>query len=79
MPKIGIYIPDDGMDQIEAWRDRINFSQLFMEAFDQATGNLITKTKLRRSIISDIDFRLNEIKDAIKELDGIYAKIEKGD
>lgn len=36
MAKIGIYIPDDkAAEEIEKWRDRINFSQIFREAFDR--------------------------------------------
>ena len=36
MAKIGVYVPDDRMKDIERWREKMNFSQLFMEAFDRA-------------------------------------------
>ncbi len=36
MAKIGIYVPDDRMTDIERWRNRLNFSRLFMDAFDRA-------------------------------------------
>lgn len=36
MAKIGVYVPDDRMQDIERWRESMNFSQLFLEAFDRA-------------------------------------------
>ena len=36
MAKIGVYVPDDRMKDIERWREKMNFSQLFIEAFDRA-------------------------------------------
>ncbi len=32
MPKLAIYVPKEEMRQIEKWRKRINFSQVFMRA-----------------------------------------------
>ncbi|MBC7853196.1 MAG: hypothetical protein IAF94_07150 [Pirellulaceae bacterium] len=34
--KLSIYVPDERADDIERWRERLNFSKVFIEAFDQA-------------------------------------------
>lgn len=36
MAKIGIYIPDDKMPEINRWRRELNLSEIFREAFDAA-------------------------------------------
>jgi hypothetical protein len=35
MPKLAIYVPKKDMREIERWRKRINFSQVFMKALSQ--------------------------------------------
>jgi len=36
MGKLGIYIPDKRMAEVNKWRDKFTFSRLFMDAFDAA-------------------------------------------
>lgn len=47
MAKIGIYVPDERMADIDRWRERLNFSRLFMDAFDRAilTDSVLTNVK----------------------------------
>ncbi|MCR4412807.1 MAG: hypothetical protein NUV77_10325 [Thermoguttaceae bacterium] len=35
MAKIGVYVPDEKMPEVEKWRDKINFSRVFMDAFQR--------------------------------------------
>ena len=36
MAKIGIYIPDAKAPEVEEWKNRLNLSEIFREAFDKA-------------------------------------------
>lgn len=36
MPKITIYVPDGIADSVKRWKDRLNYSELFREAFLKA-------------------------------------------
>lgn len=64
MAKIGVYIPDDRMPDIERWRDRLNFSQLFIEAFDRATIAAATLTSVKGKEMKGVIERLK------KQVDG---------
>ncbi len=46
MPKIGLYIPPDRMEDIERFRKRVSFSQLFLAAFDAEI--------VRQAAVSDV-------------------------
>ncbi|MBW3597692.1 MAG: hypothetical protein KY475_10490 [Planctomycetes bacterium] len=55
MAKIGIYIPDDMVDEIEKWRAKMNFSRIFVEAFERAVlesadEDRVTKKELRVAV-----------------------------
>jgi hypothetical protein len=58
MPKIGVYIPDDRMVDIEEWREKINFSQLFMEAFDRTILAQAQLPKLKEKEMKTVVERL---------------------
>lgn len=47
MARITVYIPDERMPDIEKWREKTNFSQIFIEAFDRAIQS--QKPKLKES------------------------------
>jgi len=47
MAKIGIYVPDERMKDIERWRKTLNFSRIFMEAFDRAIVSESVLTKIK--------------------------------
>jgi len=51
MPKIGVYIPKDRMQDIEKWRKKLNFSAIFMEAFDAKIADYAITTKNGITII----------------------------
>jgi hypothetical protein len=63
MAKIGIYVPDERMKDIERWRENINFSRIFMEAFDRAIvaeSNLINiKGKEMKALIERLKKETN--------------------
>ena len=45
MARIAVYIPDERMPDIEKWREKMNFSQLFIEAFDRAIQSQKSRLK----------------------------------
>lgn len=60
MAKIGIYVPDDRMEDIERWRERLNFSQIFMEAFDRATVAAAVLPKVKGKEMKGVIERLKK-------------------
>jgi predicted nucleic acid-binding protein len=44
--KLSIYVPDERADDIERWRESLNFSKLFVEAFDRAVAREVVAGKL---------------------------------
>jgi hypothetical protein len=61
MAKLGIYVPDGKMAEIEEWRKEINFSQLFIEAFDREMRvQSIIKTVLEKSDMKATIVRLQQ-------------------
>jgi len=38
MAKIGIYIPDNKVEEIEEWKSRLNLSEVFRAAFDRSVA-----------------------------------------
>lgn len=58
MAKLGVYIPDAKMPEVEEWREKVNFSQLFMEAFERAVLLEKTLEKLERKEMQDVIKRL---------------------
>lgn len=59
MAKIGVYIPDERMKDIERWRERLNFSRVFMEAFDRA---IIAETTLGKIKGKDMKALIERLK-----------------
>jgi hypothetical protein len=45
MARIAVYVPDERMPDVEKWREKMNFSQLFIEAFDRAIQSQKSKLK----------------------------------
>lgn len=64
MAKIGVYVPDERMKHIERWRDKINFSRMFMEAFDRAIVSESAITSIKGKEMKALIERLK------KETDG---------
>lgn len=60
MAKIGVYIPDDRMSDIERWRDRLNFSRVFMEAFDRVIIAETTLGKIKGKDMKELIERLKK-------------------
>lgn len=58
MAKIGVYIPDDRMKDINRWRDKMNFSQLFLEAFDRAVATNAAISKVKEKEMKEVIERL---------------------
>jgi hypothetical protein len=66
MAKIGVYIPDDRMKDIERWRNKINFSRIFMAAFERAIITNAAITKIRGKEMKAVIERLK------READGTF-------
>jgi hypothetical protein len=60
MAKIGVYVPDERMKDIERWRDKINFSRVFMEAFDRAIVAETTLTSVKGKDMKALIARLKK-------------------
>jgi hypothetical protein len=46
--KLGIYVPEARVKEIERWRDEINFSELFWRAFDTEVAKLIREKNMTK-------------------------------
>lgn len=68
MAKIGVYVPNDRMKDIEQWRKALNFSQLFMEAFDRAVAAQADLTKVKDREMKSLVERLKRDADKTFEL-----------
>ncbi len=67
MAKIGIYIPDERMKDIEHWREKINFSRVFMEAFDRAIVSESALTNIKGKDMKALIERLKKETNGTKE------------
>ena len=67
MVKIGIYIPDERMKDIDRWRKKLNFSRIFMEAFDRAIIAETTLGKIRKTETHRCGFNQGFV-DAVKQI-----------
>ena len=68
MPKVGVYVPDERMKDIERWRDKMNFSQLFMEAFDRAVAAQSQLSKVKGKEMKGVVERLK------REAEGTFER-----
>lgn len=60
MAKIGVYVPDERMADIERWRKRLNFSRLFMDAFDRAIAAESSLANIKGKEMKELVARLKK-------------------
>lgn len=60
VPKIGIYLPAHRVADVEKWRDRINFSELFWTAFDKEISLMSSVNELKGQEFSNVVTRLQQ-------------------
>ena len=60
MAKIGIYIPDAKMAEITAWQQKLNFSEIFRNAFDRAVVNETALSKIGDKEMQNVVKRLKQ-------------------
>lgn len=66
--KLSIYVPDDRAEDIERWRERLNFSQMFVEAFDRAVAAEAAISKVKDKEMKSVVERLKREADGAFEL-----------
>ncbi len=50
MAKIGIYVPDAKMSKLDKWRNELNFSRIFMAAFEREVKVREASNKLNQNV-----------------------------
>jgi hypothetical protein len=63
MAKISIYIPDAKAEEVETWKDRVNLSEVFRDAFDRAVEKAKLST-MKEGEMENVIRRLKEQEDA---------------
>jgi hypothetical protein len=64
--KLSIYVPDERADDIERWREKMNFSRVFIEAFDRAVVSEAVISNVKGKEMKTVVERLK------KEADGTF-------
>ena len=61
VPKLGIYVPDNRLRDVEKWRETLNFSEVFWRAFDAEVDRRVQEKKITREINQVVE-RMRELK-----------------